>query len=111
MEGNEERKKWTTAKGRWLGGITAAELIARSERFWSGIAHEGVLPKETVPVALFRIDNSFTSSLLVLQERTTMDSAGPDGRPSQTATPRIVRALTPLPSLILDKEINLGRPF
>lgn len=32
-------------KGRWLGGITAAELIARSERFWSVIAHEGVSPK------------------------------------------------------------------
>lgn len=98
-------------KGRWLGGITAAELIARSERFWSVIAHEGVPPKETVLVVLFRIHNPFTSSLLVLQERTTMETAGPDSRPLQTAAPRIVRALTPLSSLISDKEINLGWSF
>lgn len=95
-------------KGRWLGGITVAELIARSEHFWSV---EGISPKEMALVVLFRIDNPFTSSLLVLQERTTMETAGPDSRPSQTAAPRIVRALTPLSSLILDKEINLGRPF
>lgn len=98
-------------KGRWLGGIAAAELIARSERFWSVTAHEGVLPKETALAVLFHIDNPFTSSLLVLQERTTMETAGPDSRPSQTAAPRIVRASTPLSSLILVKEINLGWPF
>lgn len=98
-------------KGRWLGRITAAELIARSERFWSVIVHDGVLPKEMVLVVLFRIDNPFTSSLLMLQERTTMETAGPDSRPSQTAAPRIVRALTPLSSFIFDKEINLGWPF